>query len=281
MQVREALRWATTALGSAAEAELVLRDVLGVARADLFAHPGCKLGVDAEERVRAVVARRVAGEPLQYITGHQGFRGLDLAVGPGVLVPRPETELVVEQALARLAGIAGPVVVDVGTGSGAIALAIGLERSDAQVWATDASPEALVWAGRNRAALAAAGSVTLLAGDLLAPLPRELAGEVDLVVSNPPYLSAAELASAAPDVREHEPRVALVSGPTGLEVSCRLAKDALAYLRPGGWLVLETSPEQAAGVVASLGEGYGRIRVLPDLAGRPRVIEAQAVDSPP
>ena len=255
------------------EAEVLVGHVLGRSRASMYAHSRSVLSADEAARLEDLVARRVAGEPLQYLTGHQGFRRLDLAVGPGVLVPRPETELVVEQALRRIADVDRPAVVDVGTGSGAIALSVAVERPDARVWATEISPDALVWARLN--ADRVAPRVVVREGDLLAPLPGALRGALDLVVANPPYLATSQLASVAPDVRDHEPWVATVSGPTGLEVPARVVSEARAWLRPGGWLVMETWPGQADELLALLADGYEEAAVHPDLTGSLRVAEGR------
>ena len=267
-------RLARSVESPAVEAEVLVGHVLGWSRASMYAHATSVVSPDDAARLEELVARREAGEPLQYLTGHQGFRGLDLAVGPGVLVPRPETELVVEQALRRAAGVERPAVVDVGTGSGAIALSIAVERPDARVWATEISPEALVWARLNAERVGARG-VVLLEGDLMAPLPAALHGAVDLVVANPPYLATSQLASVAPDVRDHEPVVATVSGPTGLEVPARVVAEGRAWLRPGGWLVIETWPGQADQLLGLLAEGYDEAAVHPDLAGSLRIAEGR------
>jgi release factor glutamine methyltransferase len=274
----EALRWARERLGASVEsprvdAELLVRHVLSVRRGELLAHPERALTPAEHDQLLDLVDRRRAGEPLQYLTGTQAFRSLELAVGPGVLVPRPETEFVVERALARLAGVPDPIVVDVGAGSGAICLAIGTERPDARVWATEVSAEAMAWARRN---VAGVENVDLLEGDLFDPLPWQIRKRVDLIVSNPPYLSEAELEEARVDVRDHEPRVATVSGPTGLEVPHRLVTGAAAWLRPGAWLVIETSPVQSARLEALMRACYEQVAVVADLAGRLRVAEGRA-----
>jgi release factor glutamine methyltransferase len=278
--VQQALRWARRCLGGAVEspaveAEILLTHVLGRSRAQLYAGSDDPLPAEAAGRLDELVARRAAGEPLQYLTGHQAFRRLDLEVGPGVLVPRPETEMVVEHALGRIAGVASPVVVDVGTGSGAIALSIGVERPDATVWATEFSPAAAAWARRNLDRVGAS-NVTIVEGDLLSPLPAALRGGVDLVVANPPYLAAAQLAAVAADVRDHEPVVATVSGPSGLEVPARIVEEALPWIRPGGWLVMETWPGQADDLLALLSERYAEAAVHPDLTGSLRIAEGRA-----
>ncbi|MEA2591699.1 MAG: release factor glutamine methyltransferase [Actinomycetota bacterium] len=283
--VREALRWARRCLRGAVdspevEAEILLTHVLGRSRAQLYARSDDRLSAEAAERLGELVARRAGGEPLQYLTGHQAFRRLDLAVGPGVLVPRPETEMVVEHALGRIAGVASPVVVDVGTGSGAIALSVGVERPDATVWATEVSADAAAWARRNLDRLGA-GNVTIAEGDLFSPLPASLRGAVDLVVANPPYLAAAQLAGVAADVRDHEPLVATVSGPSGLEVPARVVEEALAWIRPGGWLVMETWPGQSDDLLALLSARYAKAAVHPDLTGSLRIAEGQKRPSDP
>ncbi|MGH2769878.1 MAG: peptide chain release factor N(5)-glutamine methyltransferase, partial [Actinomycetota bacterium] len=226
-----------------------------------------------------LVTRRGGGEPLQYLTRRQAFRRLDLLVGPGVLVPRPETEIVVEHALARLTGLTAPLVVDLGAGSGAIALAVATERPDAQVWAIEISPEAAAWARRNVERVAPA-RVTVLEGDLFQPLPDGLRGRLDLVVTNPPYLSNADLERVAPDVADHEPRVATVAGRSGLEIAKRVAVESLEWLHPGGWLVMETHPGQAGRLASLLGAGYVEVSLHEDLAGALRVAEGRACPPP-
>ena len=276
--VRDALRWVARRLATFVdspdvEAEILLGHVLGRGRPELYARGGDLLPAGLAP-LQAMVDRRRAGEPLQYLTGHQAFRRLDLLVGPGVLVPRPETEMVVEHALERIAGLDSPVVVDVGTGSGAIALSVATERPDARVWATEVSPAAAAWARRNLERVGAP-NVSVVEGDLLAALPQELRGGVDLVVANPPYLSEAELRLTAPDVRGHEPVVALVSGPTGLEVPARVVEEAWPWLRPGGWLVMETWPGQAEALEERLAARYGDVGLHPDLAGSLRIADGR------
>jgi len=277
--IREALAWARARLdgsvaAAAVDAELLLRHVLGCPRALLFSEPRRRLAGGEVERFVALVERRAAGEPLQYLTAVQAFRRLELVVGPGVLVPRPETEMVVERALVHLEGVKAPVAVDVGTGSGAIALSIATERPGATVWATEVSEQAAAWARRNVEA-AGAVNVTVVEGDLFAPLPEDLREAVDLVVANPPYLSEAELADAPVDVRDHEPVLATTAGPTGLEVAGRVVADAPLWLRPGGWLVLETHPGQAERLRALMLPCFRHVAILPDLAGHPRIAEGR------
>jgi release factor glutamine methyltransferase len=226
----------------------------------------------AEQRALELTQRRAGGEPLQYVTGVAGFRHLELVVGPGAFIPRPETELVAERAMERLPP--GGTLVDVGTGSGAIALAVAHERSDTRVLATDTSGTALAWAEKNRDALGL--SVELIRCDLLAGLPTELRGEVDVVVSNPPYVPEGDDSLLARDVVHHEPHEALFGGPDGLEIIARVGDQARAWLRRGGWLVLEIGYDQAGAVTKMLQRlDYERMSVTRDLAGRDRIAEGR------
>ena len=221
-----------------------------------------------------LVARRAAREPLQLIVGSVGFRWLDLLVRPGVFIPRPETEVLAGEAVRLCAP--GAVVVEPCTGTGAVACAIATEAAPSVVVATDVSPLAVALARENAARCGAAHAVRVLAGDLLAPVPRELRGAVDLIVSNPPYLSAAELAACEPEVRDWDPPDALVSGAGGLEHSARLCAAAAAWLKPGGTLLLEIDPRRVdAHIAQARGAGLRGARVLPDLTQTPRVLVAR------
>ncbi|MGH2751723.1 MAG: peptide chain release factor N(5)-glutamine methyltransferase [Actinomycetota bacterium] len=219
-----------------------------------------------------LAARRASGEPLQYVLGSAVFRHLELSVGPGVLVPRPETEVLVERALDRLSE--GGAAVDAGTGSGAIALAIKHERPSARVWAIDDSVDALRYARANRARWGL--EVEILHGELLKPLPSALRGAVDLVVSNPPYVAESDRQLLGPDVIAHEPHHALFAGRDGLGVVTRLVGESREWLRPGGWLVCEIGHDQAARASDLLeGARYREVAVHRDLAGRDRIIEGR------
>lgn len=253
-----------------AEARRLIEAASGRSSAELVLEPE----VDDSVATTAIdfARRRAAGEPLQYVTGVAGFRRLDLEVGPGVFVPRPETEVVVEKAMERLPREG--IVVDVGTGSGAIALSIADERPDARVLATEPFPEALEWVRRNRAVTGK--DVEILEGDVLEGMHSELRASIDVVVSNPPYVADAEWSSLPSDVVDQEPNGALFGGHAGMDIIKRLAKDSLDWLRPQGWLVLEIGSGQGESVRALLeGLGYEDVKVGVDYANWPRVVEAR------
>jgi release factor glutamine methyltransferase len=245
------------------DAELLLSRALGLSRIELYTQHDRPLTDPERASARELVQRRGRREPLAYVLGDWDFRRLTLKTDARALVPRPETEIVVERCLALLAGTADPRIVDVGTGSGAIALALAQELPGARVQATDVSAAALELAGENAAANDLA--VELCEGDLLAGL----AGPFDLIVSNPPYVQAGELAALEPEVRDWEPRGALVDeGQTE-----RLVRDAQGVLQ--GWLVLEVHEDRARIVAEALeGAGYASVGIVQDLAGRDRVVEA-------
>lgn len=285
---RELLAEATDALQAAgieqagAEARWVVEEASGLEGADWVLgldDPATNRGV---ARIDALVARRVAGEPIQYVLGRWGFRTLDLACDRRALIPRPETEQVVEVALAELDRLllarpsgSRPVVVDLGTGTGAIALSVAVERPGAEVWAVDRSADALALARANLAGLGMAGTrVRLVEGSWFSALPLELAGAVDLVVTNPPYVAAHE--QLPPSVADWEPVEALVPGPTGLEDYEVLLAEAGRWLAPDGVLVAEIGATQAAAVAdLAVAAGLAEVRVAPDLAGRDRALVAR------
>ncbi len=246
------------------DAELLLARALGLTRIELYTQHDRPL-TDAERTTaRELVQRRGQREPLAYVLGDWDFRRLTLKTDRRALVPRPETEIVVERCLALLAALDAPHVADVGTGTGAIALALKQERPDATVVAIDISPEALELARENAAANEL--EIELVEGDLLAGI----AGPLDLIVSNPPYVGAEELDALEPEVRDWEPRAALLDeGQT-----MRLARDAQSVL--DGWLVLEVHEEHAQALSGELAKlGYRGVSIRLDLSGRERVLEAQ------
>lgn len=275
----------TALLGGARhEARFIVDEVLAGERAEGRVHA---VSAPAVEAARAMAARRAGGEPLQYVFGHWPFRTLDLAVTPDVLIPRPETEQVVEVALAELRAlrVANPVVVDAGTGSGAIALALATEVPGARVWASDVSAAALAVARSNldrvRQAGASEAEVTFVEGSWLEPLPPAVRGAVSLVVANPPYVAASEWADLPAEVRA-EPRRALVAAPgsdgtPGLACVEAVLEQARSWLSRPGVVVVELAPDQAAAATTrATALGYREVRVEPDLTGRPRCVVARA-----
>ncbi len=249
-------------------AEVLLMHVLRTDRAGLYTRDR---GLDSREArmFGRAICQRCTGIPVQHLTGHQAFRRIVVEVRPGVFVPRPETEMLVEHALSALGDAPDPTVVDVGTGTGAIALAIKDERPDATVFATDLSPEAVELARANADRLGL--GVTVLEGDLLFPVPDALRGWIDLVVSNPPYLSENDLEDLPSEVRA-DPPLALFGD---LEPYRRLAAEAPRWLRDGGLLAVEIDARRADEVVPTLGPALADVRVEPDLAGRDRVVVAR------
>jgi release factor glutamine methyltransferase len=258
------------------DAELLLAHVLGVSRAGLLTLDD--VPDDAAGRFGSLLAQRADRVPLQHLTGRAPFRYLELAVGPGVFVPRPETEQLAGWALERLAGTREPVVVDLGSGSGALALAIAHEHPGARVTAVERDPGAVEWTRHNAATRAAAGdtSVEVVEGDMTDPhLLTDLDGAVDLVVSNPPYVP--EGATVPREVADHDPPLALWGGPDGLDVVRGLLVTAARLLRPGGRLGIEHADQQGSSLPA-LVRGHGGFTDVedhPDLAGRPRFTTAR------
>lgn len=302
MDIRTALKEAMARLRAAQvpshtlAAELLLMHTLGRDRAWLYTHPEALLEAPAAEAFFRLVARRAAGEPVQYLTGRQEFWGLEFEVTPAVLIPRPETEHLLEVALGRLGsrGIkihlatgapAPPLrIADAGTGSGCLAIALARELPHAEVFATDISAAALAVARRNAARHGVSDRVHFIACDLLSALraPLETApgrALLDLVISNPPYIARREAATLPREVREHEPEVALFGGETGLEIYRRLIGEAEDLLAHGGNLLLELGYD-SAGVVRTMLDADPRwtgVRITNDLAGIPRVLAAERV----
>ena len=254
------------------DAEWLLAAVLGMERFALYLDPAQAVAPAAAERFRALVQRRAGHEPLQHLLGFEDFRGLRLRVTAGVLIPRPETEGLVEWALELLNGMSAALAADIGTGSGAIACALASARPALRVLATDASPAALAVAADNVRGLGLEDRVRLLAGDLLEPLGTA-SGVLDLIVANLPYLASGVIPTLPREVRDFEPHAALDGGADGLQALRRLVTTAPAALRPGGWLVLEIGEDQA-GALASLmaAEGLVDIAARRDLRGAERYI---------
>ncbi|HIP97388.1 MAG TPA: peptide chain release factor N(5)-glutamine methyltransferase [Anaerolineae bacterium] len=279
--VGSALRWATARLRAAGvdsprlDAEILLAHVLAVDRAHVLAHPERGLRATESARYRQLIIRRARHEPVPYLVGHQEFYGLDFRLGPAVLIPRPETELLVEAAVALgCASETRPwIVTDVGTGCGAIAISLAVNVPHARVYAVDVSAEALAVAEENSRRHGVGGRVTLLRGHLLAPLPEP----VDCIVANLPYVSRAEWGSLPTGIAAYEPRLALDGGPDGLAYIGELLASAGPYLRPAGVILLEIGAAQGPAVIRLAEEYFPRARVdlLRDYAGLDRVVRVQ------
>jgi release factor glutamine methyltransferase len=255
-------------------AELLLMFTLGRDRAYLYGHPEHELTAEERARCDDALAQRTRGIPAQYITGHQEFWGMDFIVSPAVLIPRPETEHVIEELLARVRRAPSPAnlrIVDVGTGSGCIALALAKELPQAEIHATEISPAALEIARSNAARLQLESRVRFHETDLLDGIEKS---SFDFVVSNPPYVGESEEDSVQLDVRKFEPRTAVFAGPTGLEVIEPLIPQALGVLKPCGWLVMEISGTIASRVRELLA-GWKNVQITNDLQGIERVAAAQ------
>lgn len=259
-----------------ADAEVLLAHLLGVGRGEVLARAAADAALGDEESAAfaALVARRSSREPLQHITGVAPFRRLSLAVGPGVFVPRPETELTAQHAIDALLAVPTPRprAVDLGAGSGAIAIALATEVPHADVFAVELSADAFVWAKLNARA-AGADNLTLVLGDFAASVP-ELDGTVDVVVSNPPYIPIGAI-PVDPEVRLHDPELALYAGADGLDAVRAVSRRALDLLRPGGALVIEHGERQGDEIRALLAcDAWRAVATHPDLLGRDRVTTA-------
>lgn len=258
------------------DAEVLLAHVLSTQRVMLYAQFDRPMEPEELATMRGLVARRAAGAPVAHLVGRREFWSLEVEVGPDVLVPRPETEILIE--VARRRGSAAERVVDVGTGSGAIAIALAVELPAARIWGLERSEAALEVARRNRARLLSEGAeerLVLAASDLLDGLPAD-ARPVDLLVANLPYVPRDVIETLAPEVRAHEPHLALDGGPDGLALLRRLIAQAPEALAPGGTIALESAPDQPPAITALLRDvGFEDVEITPDLAGHPRVTSAR------
>jgi release factor glutamine methyltransferase len=228
-------------------------------------------------RVKEIVARRIVREPLQYILGTQEFCGLEFEVNSTVLIPRPETELLVRETVGRLPGVPHPTLIDVGTGSGCLAVSLARSIPGGRMLAIDLSARALETAKRNARRHSVETSITWLEGNLFAPLARlDIEGAVTAIVSNPPYICESDWSGLQPEVSRYEPRVALVAGPRGTELHERLLNEAILYLAPGGLLLMELGLGQSADVQAMVRSkpAYSSVETVPDEAGIDRVLIA-------
>jgi release factor glutamine methyltransferase len=283
--IRKLITWASEYLeGHGVEsprlsAELMLGRVLELERLQLYLHFDQPLTPEELAAFKELLIRRRAHEPMAYILGSREFYGLDILVGPGVLVPRPETEHLVEQGLQALEGIESPRILDLCTGSGCVALALAHERPDAAVVGVDISQEALAFAHKSADALKLSQRVTWLHGELYDPVAAA-GGFFDLITANPPYVREDEWQGLSTEVREYEPRQALVSGPGGLELVGQIIAGSRAYLKPFGMLLMEVGAGQAdeALKTASRAGVFERVRAVKDLAGIERVMVCQRGD---
>jgi release factor glutamine methyltransferase len=260
------------------DAQLLLAHARQCRRIELFTSYHEVAPDEVRSHFRELVRQRAAGTPVAYLTGTREFYSLEFHVTPDVLIPRPETEFVILALLDLVKARPDPAeplaIADVGTGSGILATCVARHVPQSRVWATDISPAALEVARENCLRHAVADRVQLCAGDLLTAIAPDV--QFDYVLSNPPYVSEREYASLPRDIRDYEPRQALLAGPTGVEVIQRLVPQAAAHLRPGGWLLLEVSPmiERAVHQLIAQDGRYDTSSTMPDLAGHPRVVRA-------
>ncbi len=256
------------------DAEVLLAHCTGRDRAALYRDGLDDLPPGQEKMFLQLLERRAGGEPVAYITGHREFMGLDFLVNPAVLIPRPETELLVEKALEILRPVPAPVAVDVGTGNGAIAVSLAVFLESAKIYATDISGAALEVARQNAVRHGVGGRVEFLEGDLLGPLPDIPGFRADLLAANLPYVPSSEILLLMKGVRDFEPRLALDGGPDGLDHYRRLIPRARRLLREGGHLLMEVGAGQGAVLRGIMGPGW-KVEVFPDLAGRERLVIAK------
>lgn len=278
--VKQALDWTVGYLSDKADehprrsAEWLISAATGLSRVEIYAYHDRPLAPQERTALRESVKRRASGEPLQYVTGEMAFRHIVVRVVPGVFIPRPETETLAEECLTFLnapGAPEAPLVVDACTGSGAVACALAFEAPQARVFATDLSPLAVETARANAQRLGLDERVTVLEGDLLAPLPHDLLGTVDCLIANPPYIPSANLPDLPCEVLGFEPGLALDGGADGLDVARRLMTAGREWLRPGGLLAMELDEGCVQDAVKAMREWYEDTRTVRDLAGRDRV----------
>ncbi|MDX2473797.1 MAG: peptide chain release factor N(5)-glutamine methyltransferase [Candidatus Krumholzibacteria bacterium] len=261
-------------------AERLLADVLGVSRIELFMQFDRPVLGDELDAYRGVVKRRAGGEPLQKILGETEFYSRTFKVAPGVFIPRPETEHLVEAAVALLTpgdtGLVAPMAVEIGCGTGVISVSLAAELPRLTVHATDINPLAVELAGRNAHTLGVEARVNIHLGSRFDPLPKQLAGQVDLLVSNPPYIRHEDIAGLPEDVKGHDPHTALDGGPDGLVFYRALAAKMGSWLRPGGHIAVEIGDDQGPDVKAILAASGGQdVQIIQDYTERDRVVTAQ------
>lgn len=260
------------------DAEVLLCHVLVRDRAWLLAHIQDEIDAQSLRQYERAIDRRAVREPLQYITGRQEFWGLPFKVTPDVLIPRPETEFIVEAALKAVSMALSPVLIDVCTGSGCIAVSLATELLNAQLFATDRSEQALAVARENARMNQAAERIRFLAGDLFVPIRElDLREKADVIAANPPYIPAGDLAGLQPEVRDFEPEMALIAGPEGTEIEAAIIREAPAFLKKGGTLIMEMGMGQTAALSALVKKTshYRTLEIIRDLAGIERVLVAR------
>lgn len=286
MTIAEAINKASRKLldagvpAAAFDAELLLRHILGRDRTWIITHGNDPLGGEQAALFEESVRRRATREPLQYITGVQEFWGLDLIVMPDVLIPRPETELVVEAALRAAEGIKTPLIVDLCTGSGCIAVSLAKELPESRMFAIDRSGKALGVARQNAQRHGVSDHIRFLEGDLFGPLEElDIRGKVDIVTANPPYIRSGDFPLLQPEVKDHEPGMALIAGPVGTEIAEGIVKIAPTFLKRGGFLIMEMGIGQAGELTRIVHDtgAYAAPELLKDLAEIDRVIAAKKI----
>lgn len=278
--VRDALDWIVGYLGEKGDerprrsAEWLLSAATGLTRVEVYAYHDRPLSPDERARLREAVKRRASGEPLQLVTGEMPFRHLVIRVRPGVFIPRPETEVLVDVALKALAGVEEPLVAEPCTGSGCVAVSLAYELPSARVMATDASQIAVETARQNALYAKVGDRVQVLHGDLLDPLLAQpaLRGSFDAVVSNPPYVPRGQIQALPSEVKDFEPLAALDGGEDGCDVARRIVEQALALLKPGGVLALELAEDRAAPFAEEVSAVLDGVSLAKDLSGRDRIV---------
>jgi release factor glutamine methyltransferase len=278
--VQRILQWTTQFLqargveSARLESELLLAHARGCPRIRLYTDFEAQVTADERSRMREMVQRRSRREPLSYIVGEREFYGRPYTVGPGVLIPRPETEILIDVTLEQLPTDSAALIADVGCGSGCIAATLALQRTACRLVATDVSAQALEFTRVNLTRHDLLSRVQLLQGDLLEPI-AQVHDSLDGVVSNPPYIRDGDMAALAPEVAEYEPRDALIGGPDGLDVVRRLIEQSSGIIRPGGFIVLELDPPQAGEICQLLeANGFGQCRIRQDLNHQDRIVQA-------
>jgi len=280
--VKAALDWTRAYLAEKGDehprrsAEWLLSSATGLSRIELYAYHDRPLTPEERLGLREAVKRRALGEPLQYVTGEVAFRHIVVKVRPGVLIPRPETEVVTGELLDAIRSIEAPLVADICTGTGCIALSIASEHPGARVWASDLSALSVQVTAENAERLGLTNRVSVHEGDLFDALPAELMGTLDAVVSNPPYIPSADVPELPAEVAGFEPHLALDGGPDGLVIFRRLAEQAVRWLKPGGVFVVELDERRVEMAAAEAVEWYEHVRGVADLAGRDRAVVARS-----